>query len=565
MALRGYRLPLLESLSVYRAAWLKDDVSAGIAIAAVSLPTAIAYPAIAGLTPETGIYASLASLVGYALLGPSRRLIVGPDAATMSVLAAAISALFAAIPGETQADRVGIAATLAFGVGAICLIARLLRLGVLANFLSRPILIGFFAGISLSILVGQIGRFTGIKIEANGLIGPFIELASKIDAVHLSSLALAVGMFVLLQIVQAIRLPIPGPVIVVVVSVILSAVLDLQSMGVAVVGEIPAGLPTATIPALGDLPIDTLLLASAAVFLVSFGSGIVTARSFAARTGERVDSNGELVGFAGANIAAGLVGGFPVTSSDSRTAINLAIGGKTQIASLVAAAALTATLLFLNDALRILPVPALGAILAAAALSLIDVRALWQVWRISRMEFVFALIAMWGAISLGVLNGVILAVGATMIFLLRKAMFPRLAMLGRIQEQDGFYKLHRSPTARPVPGLAICQIQENLLFFNADYVEQQLNKIADTLPEGTRWFLFDAGAIVQVDSTGALMLKEFCARLAERDILIAIAELHSDVKGFLERVGVIEQIGPSMVFDDLHDALHAFRSTDGKA
>jgi SulP family sulfate permease len=560
MALRGFRLPLLESLSEYRAAWLKDDVSAGVAIAAVALPSAIAYPAIAGLPPETGLYASLASLIGYALLGPSRRLIVGPDAATMSVLAASIGSVLAAIPAQAEADRIGIAAILAFGVGAICLVARLLRLGVLANFLSRPILIGFFAGISLSILVGQIGRFTGMKIEANGLIGPFIELASKVDAIHVPSLILAIGMFVLLQIVQAIRLSIPGPVIVVVLSVILSAVLDLQSMGVAVVGEIPAGLPTLTIPALGKLPIDTLLLASAAVFLVSFGSGIVTARSFAARTGERVDSNGELVGFSAANVASGLVGGFPVTSSDSRTAINLMIGGKTQIAGLVAAGALTATLLFLNDALRILPVPALGAILAAAALSLIDVRALWQVWRISRMEFVFALIAMWGAISLGVLNGVILAVGATMVYLLRKAMFPRVAMLGRIPAQDGFYKLHRSPTARPVPDLAICQIQESLLFFNSDYVERQLREITDMLPDGTRWFLIDAGAIVQVDSTGALMLKEFCATLAERGTLIAIAELHSDVKGFLERVGVIEQIGPSMVFEDLQDALNAFRS-----
>lgn len=561
MALRSYRLPLLESLSDYRAAWLKDDVSAGVAIAAVALPSAIAYPAIAGLPPEAGLYASLASLIGYALLGPSRRLIVGPDAATMSVLAASIGSVLAAIPVETQADRVGIAAILAFGVGAICLVARLLRLGVLANFLSRPILIGFFAGISLSILVGQIGRFTGMKIEANGLIAPFIEFATKADAIHMPSLILAVGMFVLLQVVQAIRLPIPGPVIVVVLSVILSAVFDLQSMGVAVVGQIPAGLPTVTIPALGELPIDTLLLASAAVFLVSFGSGIVTARSFAARTGERVDPNGELVGFSAANVASGLVGGFPVTSSDSRTAINLMIGGKTQIASLVAAGALTATLLFLNDALRILPVPALGAILAAAALSLIDVRALWQVWRISRMEFVFALIAMWGAISLGVLNGVILAVGATMVYLLRKAMFPRVAMLGRIPAQDGFYKLHRSPAARPVPGLAICQIQESLLFFNADYIEQHLYEIADKLPDGTRWFLFDAGAIVRIDSTGALMLKEFCASLAERGTLIAIAELHSDVKGFLERVGVIEQIGPSMVFEDLQDALDAFRSS----
>ena len=504
-------LSLAPSLRGYRAAWLRSDVSAGLAIAAVGLPSAIAYPAIAGLPPETGLYASIAPLVAYAIFGPSRQLIVGPDAATMTVLAGVLTAVLAATPGET--DRVGVAAVLALVVGALYLLARLLRLGVLATFLSRPILTGFFAGVSLSILIGQIGRMTGVKIEAEGLVAPLVELAHKAGSIHLPTLLLAAAMFVLLQVVRMTRFPVPGPVVVVVVSVLLSALFDFEGHGIAVVGDIPAGLPALTLPRLAGLPIDTILLGAAAIFLVSFGAGIVTARSFGAQAGYAVDPNRELTGFGAANLAAGLFGAFPVTASDSRTAVNLTVGGRSQAAGLVAAATLVATLLYLGPALRVLPIAALGAILAATALSLIDLAALRRIWRVSPMEFVFALIAMWGPISLGVLNGVVIAIGATLAYLLREMMFPHDAMLGLIPGRDGFYKLHRRPDARPVPGLALCLIQGSLLFFNADHVRARLSAIADDLPPDTRWFVLDASAIVQVDSTGAAMLARGRCRL----------------------------------------------------
>ena len=365
--------------------------------------------------------------------------------------------------------------------------------------------------------------------------------------------------------VQATRLPVPGPVVVVVLAVVLSAALDFEGRGIAVVGDIPAGLPSLAIPTLSALPMRELLLGAAAVFLVSFGAGIITARSFGARGNYRVDPNGELVGFGAANIASGLFGGFPITASDSRTAVNMAVGGKTQVASLVSAAALIATLLYLNGALRILPIPALGAILAAAALSLIDFDSLRQIWRISRMEFAFALIAMWGAISLGALEGVMIAVAATFAYVLSKKMFPRDAMLGRIPGRAGFYKLHRSPEARPVPGLAVCLIEGSLLFFSVDHVKERLAAIADDLPPDTRWFVIDASAIAQVDSTAAAMLEEFRADLARRGIALGFAELHAEVRALLERAGLLARIGPSMIFQDLEEAMRAFRPTrDGR-
>lgn len=553
---RRFRLPVLVSLSGYQLAWIRSDVSAGLAVAAVGLPSAIAYPAIADLPAETGIYASIAPLIAYAFFGPSRQLIVGPDAATMTVLAAALAAVMASAPAG--AERTAVAAVLAVGVGLCCLLARVLRLGVLANFLSRPILTGFFTGISLSILVGQIGRFTGLKIQAEGLIGPILELLSKVGSIHWPSLVLASSMFALLQIVRWVRFPIPGPVIVVVLCVALSAAFDFHGRGIAVVGDIPSRLPALTLPRVADLPLQVLALGTAAIFLVSFGSGAIAARSFAAQAGYPVDANRELTGFGAANLAAGLTGAFPVSASDSRTAVNLTVGGRTQVASLVAAATLIATLLFLGPALRIMPMPALGAILAATALSLIDLPALRQVWRVSRMEFGFALVAMWGPISLGVLNGVVIAVGATLAYLLRKLMFPRDAMLGRVPDRDGFYKLHRTPAAQPVPGLAICLFQGSLLFFNVDYVQSRIRAIAAALPAETRWLLIDANAIPQIDSSAAAMLDETCIELRQRGVMLGIAELHFDARAILERAGVIERIGSAMVFDSLEDAFHAF-------
>jgi sulfate permease, SulP family len=433
--------------------------------------------------------------------------------------------------------------------------ARALGLGVLATFLSRPILVGFFAGISLSILVGQIGRMTGIKIESDGLISPILELAGKIASVHWPSLLLSVAMFAVLQLSSALRLLVPGPVVVVALSVLLSAALDFQGLGIAVVGDIPSVLPSLSLPLSSGLPVDRLLLGAAAVFLVSFAAGIVTARSFGARGGYPVDADREMVGFGAANIGAGLFGAFPVTASDSRTAINASVGGRSQLAAVVAAVSLLAIVLYLRPALAILPIPALGAILVSAALSLIDVEALRQLWRISRMEFAFALIALWGAASFGVLNGVVIAIGATFAYLLHQMMYPRDALLGRVAGRDGFYKLHRTIGAEPIAGMAIYLIQGSRLFFNADHVKARLDATANALPGGTRWLVLDASAVVQVDSTAAAMLEEVRADLAARGIALGLAELHADVRGLLERSGLIAAIGPRM---DLDDALRAF-------
>ena len=412
------RLPFLASLHGYRPGWLRDDIAAGLAIAAVGLPTAIAYPAIAGLPPEVGLYASIAPMMAYAFFGPSRQLIIGPDAATMTVLAGILSAVLASSPALQPEDKVAVAAVISIGVGVMCLVGKALGLGMLASLLSRPILIGFFAGISIDILIGQIGRLTGMKINTSGLIQPLFELAGRLDAIHAISLVLAIAMFVVLELARMMRSPVPGPVIVIALSLLLSWAFDLQSRGVAVVGTIPTSLPPFGLPSFANLPIGEIVLGCAAVFIITFGAGIITARSFSAKTGGNVDPNAELAGFGAANIASGLVGSFPVTASDSRTAVNHSVGGRSQIASLSAALALLGALVFFSDALRIIPIPALGAILVSAAVHLIDLASLRDVWRVSRVEFAFALVAMFGAISFGVLQGVAISIAGTLAYLL---------------------------------------------------------------------------------------------------------------------------------------------------
>ncbi|MBB3398517.1 SulP family inorganic anion transporter [Rhizobium sp. BK060] len=550
-------LPILRGLAGFNKDWLRSDIPAGLSIAAVGLPSAIAYPAIAGLPPETGIYASIVAPIAYAIFGPSRLLIVGPDAATMTVLAAAMTAIIAAEPAAANIDRVAIASALALGVGVFCIAAKLLRLGVLASFLSRPILVGFFAGVSLSILVGQISRFTGVKIESDGLLAPVLEILGKGSLIHWPSLLFGLAMFALLWIVRAFNVKVPGPVLVVVVSVILSALFDFRGHGIAVVGDIPSGFPSLSLPALHRMPLDKIILGSAAVFLVSFGAGIVAARSFGSRTGEEVDANQELIGIGAANIAPGLFGSFPISVSDSRTAINLSTGGVSQAAGLVSAATLIAALVFLHSALRILPIPALAAILATAAISLIDVQELKKIWHISRMEFVFALIAMWGAISFGVLNGVVVAVAATFVYLLRKTMFPRDGLLGHIEGRHGFFDLARFPEARPVEGAAVFAVQGNILFYNADYVRMRLTAIAKELAPGTNCLVLDASAITHMDSTGAVALDAAADALAKRDIVFAIADLSEESRGILERAGVINKIGTHNLFNGREEALRA--------
>jgi high affinity sulfate transporter 1 len=503
-----------------------------------------------------GIYSAIIPIVAYAFFGPSRRLMIGPDTATTIVLGSALLQL-----GVTDmADRVTAAAFLAFLTGLLSVLAGFARFGFVANFLSRPVLVGFLAGVAVSLLIGQIGRLTGVRIEADGLIRPLVELAGKTGGIVPQTLMLGVGLFVLLRVLRSIAPRVPGALVAIVLGVAIAYAADLPSHGVAVVGAVQASAPTLGLNWPTGMPIGDLLLAAMSIMVVSSASGIVTARSFGAKHRYPVDADRELVGFGAANVASGLFGGFAVTSSDSRTAVNSAVGGKTQITALVAAVTLAAAFFILGDVLAYLPAAVLGAVLASAAVDLVDVGALSFLWRISRIEFLLALVTASGVVIFGVLPGVALAVGGTLTHLLWLASQPRDAMLGRIPGRDGLYKLHAHPNAKPLPGLAIYLVQAGVVFFNADYVKQRILAAVESQPVKPSWFILDGSAINHIDVTAVNALEDVHATLARQGISLGIADLHSRPRAMIERSGLGARIGADMIFDTTEAAVAAYEA-----
>ena len=445
------------------------------------------------------------------------------------------------------------------GLGAFCVVAGVLRLGFLANFLSRPMLVGFLAGISISLIIGQVKRLTAVPIDTDGLLRPIADYIAHIHETHIPTLAVGLGCLVFLRGMRLVAPSIPGPPLAIVLGIAISAGFDLQAHNVAVLGAIPPIAFSWSAPPMLEAANLDLLGGALAIMLVGFGSGIVTARSFAMKDGSSVNADKELYGFGAANIASGLFGGFPVTASDSRTAVNFGIGGRTQLTALIAAASLAAAVLYIADVLSYVPQAVLGAILVSAAIDLIDLKELRLLRRMSGVEFSFAIITMLSVVIVGVLQGVLIAIAATLAHLLWGVSYPRLALVGRIPGSTGLYKLHRFPEAGAIPGLTIVVVQSALVFFNADYVKRRLLRIADAA-RGGHWFILDAAAVNTLDSTGIETLEEVHARLAKQGMAFGIADLNSRARHIIERAGLHERIGKHLLFPSADAAVAAYEA-----
>jgi high affinity sulfate transporter 1 len=528
--------PGLAALARLRLAEAPREMAAGLGVAAVAIPVGLAYAALLGVPPVIGLYASLLPMAAYALAGPSPFLIVGPDTATCLLVASAVTALGLHDP----AQRATAAAALALIAGAGFAIAALLKLGFVANLLSRPILVGYLAGVALTLLVAQIGAFTGVSLQSSGLLRPILEIVRRAGEIHGPTLALATGLFLALRAMTTAAPRLPGPAVVLAAAITLSWALDLPGRGVAVIGAIPGGLPRLELPTF-DVHLPDLGLSALGLLLVSFSSGILTARSFGQELGEHEDANLELRGFAAANIAAGLFQGFPVTGADSRTAIGLAAGGRTPLVAIAAAITLAVVLSFLTAPLSLLPQAALGAVLASAALGLIDPKAFARLWRIDRYEFAFAVVAMGGVIWLGVLQGVFLAIAVTLLHLIRLAMWPRCTTLGLTASSELVSQL-RDPTAVTPKGGVIFVFEASLLFVNADYFLERALAALDAAP-GARWFVLDAGAMPHGDTTGLTAAFNLKRALEARGIRLAVAAAQGRFLDVARRAGLVEALG----------------------
>ncbi len=552
-ALIGRFAPGLRQLLNYRREWLRIDLVAGVSVAAVAVPTAIAYAQLIGFEPIVGLYAAILPLVAYALFGTSRQLIVNPDAATCAIFAATVLPLAA---GDSDALR-SLSMALAVLTGLVCIAAGIFRLGFLADFLSKPILVGYLNGVAISIFLGQIGKVFGFSMQSRGIIPRLIEFAGKLPQTHLPTLI--VGLTTLAVIMGSKRfLPrAPAPLLATVAAVALVYGLGLENRGVAVVGELPAGLPGLSWPRFDSENLKLLLGGALGVALVSFSSGMVTARSFAARNRYDIDVDQEFIALGACQIASGLSHGFAVTGADSRTAVNDAMGGKTQMVGLIAAATMAAVLFFLTEPLRYLPVAALGAVLIVAAIGLFDVAALSKMWRVNRSECVLSLFTTLGVIWLDLLQGILLAVGSALLLLIKRASRPPDAMLGRVPGMRGWHDVADHQEAATHPGLMVYRFGAGIMFFNAAYFKKRVMELVASHAD-IEWIIVDGSTINLVDITGAEMLESLAGELAARGVRFGLANARREVRTVLESAGALERIGSDSIFSTLNTASDAF-------
>lgn len=549
-------LPGLDRLRHYRRAWLSGDLLSGLTMAAYLVPQVLAYAEVAGLPPVAGLWAATGALLVYAVLGSSRQLSVGPESTTALMTAAAIGPLAAADPRRYA----GLAAGLALLVAGICLLAWLLRLGFLAELLSRPVLVGYLAGVAVIMTIGQLGKVLGIRAGAGGAstAGDLAAVARRLGEANGFTVAVAVA--VLAALLAGTRwLPrAPIPLVVILLAAAAVAGLHLQRHGVAVVGSVPGGIPVPSVPVPSARDLAALLLPALGVAMVGYTDNVLTARAFASRNGYQIDANQELLALSGANAASAVMHGFPVSSSGSRTVIGDSLGSRSQLFSLVALAAVVLTLLAGRGVLAQFPVAALGGLVVWAASRLVDVGEFRRLARFRRSELVLALATTAGVLAVDILYGVLVAVALSLLDLLRRVARPHDGILGYVPGVAGMHDVDDYPDARQVPGLVVYRYDSPLFFANAENFRRRALAAVEDARTPTEWLLINAEANVQVDLTSLDVLDGLRAELERRGIVVALARVKSELAEDLRRAGLLDRIGPDRIFPTLPTAVAAY-------
>jgi SulP family sulfate permease len=544
--------PGVATLAGYRRGWLRGDLLGGLTVAAYLVPQVLAYATIAGLPPVVGLWAMLPALIAYAVLGTSRLLSTGPESTTALMTAAVVGPLAAGDPGRYAA----LAAALAVVVGVLCLLCRLLRLGFVADLLSRPILVGYLAGVAAIMIVGQLGKLTGIRVEGATFFGEAVSFATQLGTAQVGTTLFALALLVFLFAVPRVLPLAPGPLLAVLLATAAVAMFDLDRRGIAVIGDIPAGLPVPVLPDPGSMA--GLLLPAVGVLLVGYTDTILTARSFAARDGGRIDANQEFVALGVVNVGAGLVGGFPVSSSGSRTALADAAGARTQLYSLVTLLLVVATLLFASPLLTLFPSAALGAIVVYAATRLVDLRGFRRLARFRRSELLLAFGALGGVLVLGVLYGVLFAVGLSVAEMLYRVARPHDAVQGLVPGLAGMHDVDDYPQARTIPGLVVYRYDSPLFFANAENFRRRALAAVDGHDGPVAWFVLNTEANVEVDITALDAVEALRSELEARGIVFALARVKQDLLDALRAFGLADRVGAERIFPTLPTAVAAY-------
>ena len=554
-------LPGVRSLSSYRVSWLRSDVVAGVVLTTLLVPQGMAYAELAGLPAITGLYTSILCLVGYAVFGPSRILVLGPDSSLGPMIAATILPILGSNGSPERA--IALASMMALIVGAIMILAGIAKLGFIADLLSKPTQIGYMNGLALTILIGQLPKLFGFSTDANGLINEAHAFIHGVASGETVGAAVAIGLVSLALILALGRwLPrVPGVLVAVVAAIAAASVFDLAGHGVSLVGALPKGFPPLTVPSpVSDLPL--LVAGALGIVLVALADTISTASAFAARTGQEVDGNGEMIGIGAANVAAGLFQGFPVSTSGSRTAVAEQAGAKTQVTGVVGAALIVLMLVLVPGLLKNLPNPTLAAVVIAASLSLADVPGTVRLWKQRPVECLLSIAAFLGVALLGVLEGIAVAVALSILNVFRRAWRPYQTTLGRVPGLSGQHDQQLHPEAEELPGLVIFRFDAPLFFANARTFRDRIRALAGAEPR-PEWIVIAAEPITDVDTTAADMLADLDEELNDKGTSLVFAELKDPVREKLERYELIGPLDPDHFFPTLDAAVGAFREKTG--
>ncbi|AMK29688.1 SulP family inorganic anion transporter [Pseudomonas mosselii] len=547
-------LPGLANLLHYRREWFHADLQAGLSVAAIQIPIAIAYAQIVGLPPQYGLYACVLPMMVYALVGSSRQLMVGPDAATCAMIGGAVAPL--AMGDAHRIAELSVIVTVLVGVMLIA--AGVARAGFIASFFSRPILIGYLNGIGLSLLAGQLSKVVGFRIEGDGFILSLINFLQRLGEIHWLTLAIGLaGLGLLIWLPR--RYPrLPAALVTVVVFTALAGLFGLDRYGVAILGPVPAGIPELAWPQSTLAETKSLLRDALGIATISFCSAMLTARSFAARHGYAINANHEFLALGVSNLAAGISQGFAISGADSRTAVNDMVGGKSQLVGIIAALVIALILLFFTAPMAWIPQAALGAVLLMAGWGLIDVKSLKTIRKLSRFEFWLCLLTTVGVLGLGVLPGIVFAVTLAILRLLYSIYQPTDAVLGWVPGIEGQVDVRQHKDARTVPGLVVYRFDDAILFFNADYFKMRLLEAVQGV-EKPQVVLFDAEAVTSIDVSGVAALREVRDTLAAQGIHFAIARARGTFLRMLVRSGMAREMEEKLLFGSVRAGIRAYR------
>ena len=549
-------LPGLDTLRRYETAWLPHDIFAGIVLATMLVPVGIAYAAASGLPGIYGLYATIIPLLAYALFGPSRILVLGPD----SALAAVILGVVLPLSGGDPLRAATLAGMMAIVSGTVCILAGIAHLGFVTDLLSKPIRYGYMNGIALTVLISQLPKLFGISVEGGGPLRSLWATAGAILAGNTNWVAFGIGLgtlMVILLLQNNRRLP--GILIAVVGATSVVGALGLGTHhGVAVLGPLPQGLPGFAVPWIAYSDIFPVLIGGCAIALVSFADTSVLSRAYAARLGDHVDPNQEMVGLGTANLATGFFQGFPISSSGSRTPVAEAAGARTQLTSVVGALAIAFLLLVAPNLLQYLPTAALAAVVIAAAIGLIEITDLRRIYRIQQWEFWLSIVCFIGVAVLGVIPGIGLAIAIAIAEFLWDGWRPHSAILGRANGVKGYHDITRYPDARRIPGLVLFRWDAPLFFANAEFFKERVLDAVAESPTPVRWLVVAAEPVTSVDVTAGDTIAELDEALHARGIEFCFAELKDPVKDKLKRFGLFAQVGENYFFPTIGAAVSGY-------